>query len=174
MGRASSKPNKTAWQLAREARGLTRAQAAELTGWVSDARIEKIESEKSLASPEEILALSKAYKKSELCNHYCTHECAIGKRYVPEIKECSLSEIVLAMLAALNSLQKEKDRLIEICSDGVIHDDQIEDFVFINSKLREISATANALSLWLDDTVEEKRINVELLNEIVAGSKDKK
>ena len=63
--------------------------------------------------------MAKVYKKPELSNWFCSHECEIGKKYVPEITEKSLSEIVLETLALINKLEREKDRLIEI-RDGLI------------------------------------------------------
>ena len=58
MGRVSTKENKTPYQLFREELGLSRERASELIGWVSAERIEKIESEKSLPHPDEVLAMS--------------------------------------------------------------------------------------------------------------------
>jgi hypothetical protein len=51
---------------------------------------------------------------------YCSHECPIGQEYVPEVKVKELSQIVLQMLATMNSLEKAKDRFIEITADGEI------------------------------------------------------
>ncbi len=146
---------------------MTRLQASEATEWMSDSRIEKIESGKAVASPEEILAMAKAYKKPELCNYYCSHECAIGKKYVPEIKAKTIEKIVLEMLAALNSIEKNKDRLIEITSDGIIHDDEIEDFIAIGNKLGQISSSADSLRLWLDKTIANGEINKEILDKVL-------
>ena len=52
-----------------------------------------------------------------------------------------LSSIVLEMLASLNSVSKSKDRLIEIAADGVISDDEIDDFIYIQNELERISIT---------------------------------
>ena len=123
MGRKSTKENKNIYQTSREAAELTRESAAEQLEFISSDRIEKIESEKSLPHPEEILAMSDCYKNPSLCNYYCSHECPIGQEYVPDVKFKELSQITLEMLASLNSLEKEKNRLIEITVDGVISND---------------------------------------------------
>ena len=65
MGRASVKTDKNIYHLAREALNLTRAAASEKMGFISESRIEKIEYEKTLPQPEDVLAMSKAYKNSE-------------------------------------------------------------------------------------------------------------
>ena len=62
MGRVSTKENKTQYQIFREELGFSREKASELLGWISAERIEKIESEKSLPHPDEVLEMSIAYK----------------------------------------------------------------------------------------------------------------
>ena len=162
MGRVSVKKDKNAYQLAREKLGLTREKAGELLDGMTAERIEKIESGKSLAHPDEVLIMSKGYKMPELCNYFCARECPIGEKYVPEIAPRSLSEIVLEMLASLNTMQRSRERLIEITSDGKVSDDQVEDFVRIQQELERISVTVEALQLWAERMLAEGKINLEL------------
>ena len=128
MGRGSTKENKNKYQLAREELGLSREKASELLEIIPPERIEKIENQRSVPHPDEVLILSQKYRKPSLCNYYCSNECPIGKQYVPEVQIKELSAIVIEMLASLNSVNKTKDRLIEIAADGVISDDEIDDF----------------------------------------------
>lgn len=65
MGRLSIKKNKTQYQIFREELGLSREKASELLGWISADRIEKIENEKSLPHPDEVLEMSVAYKNQD-------------------------------------------------------------------------------------------------------------
>ena len=150
MGRKSVKANKNAYQISREAAGLTRERAGELMSFVSDDRIEKIESERSLPHPEEVLAMSRCYRDARLCNYYCSHECPIGQIYVPEIELKSLSQITLETVNAINSLEKRKNRLIEIAVDGRIDPDEQEDFDDIKKELNEISEAVQTLRMWID------------------------
>lgn len=163
MPKKSVKENKNIYQISREELGYTRAQAAEKLEFVSADRIEKIESEKTLPRPEEILAMSECYQKPSLCNYYCSHECPIGQEYVPEIKSKDLSQITLEMLATLNSLDKEKNRLIEITVDGEISSDEIEDFKAIQTKLDEMAMTIDSLNLWVKNTIASGKIDTGLL-----------
>ena len=164
MGKKSTKENKNIYQTSREEAGLTREKASELMEFVSADRIEKIESEKSAPHPEEILAMADAYKKPVLCNYYCSKGCPIGKEYVPEIQVKDLAQITLEMLASLNSVDKEKNRLIEITSDGVITEDEYEDFAMIQDKLEKISVTADALQLWVREKIAEGNIDQKKLD----------
>lgn len=166
MGKKSTKENKNIYQLCREDMELTREKASEILGYITADRIEKIENEKSLPHPDEILTMSECYKTPTLCNYYCSHECPIGKRYVPEVTVEELSKIILQMLASLNSLDKKKERLIEITSDGKIADDEIHDFVVIQNELENISITVEALQLWVETTIANNRINIEKLKDV--------
>lgn len=171
MGRASVKEDKNIYQIYREECGMTRAQASEAMEWISDSRIEKIEGGKTPASPDEVMAMAKAYGKPELCNYFCTHECAIGEKYVNEVQAKPIEKIVLEMIATLNAVEKEKDRLIEIASDGIIHDDEIQDFITISGQLKHIASTVDSLRIWLDKTIASGEINTTILNEVL-GNKD--
>lgn len=159
MGRKSTKENKNIYQISREEMGFTRETAAELLEFISSDRIEKIESEKSLPHPDEILAMADCYKNPTLCNYYCSHECPIGQEYVPEVKLKDLSQITLEMLASLNSLEKEKSRLIEITVDGIISEDEKEDFERIQNQLAQIAMAVDSLQLWVQKAVVDGKIN---------------
>ena len=153
MSGISKRENKTVYQLRREDLDWSRAKASEMT-YISESRLEKIEAGKTIATPEDIVAMAKAYKAPELCNHFCVNECAIG-----DVLEISLTErkglakIVLEVLTTLNLLDKEKDRLIEIAADEQISDDEMADFLEIQTQLEHISATADSLKLWISDAV---------------------
>ena len=164
MGRISTKENKNQFQLCREGMGLSREKASELLGWISPERIEKIENEKSLPHPDEVLAMSEAYKVPRLCNYYCANLCPIGQEYVPEVKVKDLSQIVLEMLASLNSVRKKQERLIEITADGEITNDEVEDFVNIQQELERISLTVETLQLWSERMLATGVIDIDAYN----------
>lgn len=161
MGRASTKENKNKYQLVREELGLSREKAGELLEGVSPERIEKIENERSLPQPDEVLLMAQKYRRPSLCNYYCSHECPIGRQYVPEVEVKELSSIVLEMLASLNAVNKEKDRLIEITADGKISTDEIDDFIFIQEELERISITVETLQLWAERMLANGVIDAE-------------
>lgn len=158
MGRKSIKENKNIYQLSREEAGFTREAASEKMEIISDDRIEKIESRKSLPHADEILLLADCYKKPELYNYFCVHECPIGEKIVPEIKQEELPQIVLKMLSLFNSIEKDKDRMIEIAADGEISEEEMNDFVAIQEKLEGISHAVNSLKLWVAKRMAEGRM----------------
>ncbi len=161
MGRVSVKENKNLYQIKREELGLSREKASELLESIPPERIEKIENQKSLPHPEEVLIMAEAYKTPNLCNYYCANDCPIGKHYVPEIEMKDLSQIVLEMLASLNAMKGKQERLIEITVDGKVDGEEIKDFVHIQEELEKISITVEALQLWSEQMLAEGKIDEE-------------
>ena len=164
MGRKSTKENKNIYQTSRATMEYTRDAAAEKLGFISADRIEKIENEKSLPHPEEVLAMADCYKNPSLCNYFCSHECPIGIEYVPEIRAKDLSQITLEMLATLNKLTHEKERLIEITVDGELSEDELPDFLKIKDQLEKMALAIDSLNLWLDQTIAAGKLNKDQIN----------
>lgn len=167
MGKKSVRENKNIYQVCRETMELTREKASEEMEFISSDRIEKIESEKSIPHPDEILAMAKCYHEPILCNYYCSHECPIGVQEIPEIKTKHLSQIILEMLASLNAMESAKNRLIEITADGEITEDEYEDFAVIQAQLQKISSSVNSLKLWRDKMIADNKIDAQKLQAYV-------
>lgn len=136
-------------------------KAAILDNPLQPERLERIENGKFSITPDEVMLLAKIYGEPSMCNYYCAKECPIGKKYVPEIKIKDLTQIVLEMLSSLNSMKKSQERLIEITADGIIDDDEIRDFVYIQKELERISITVETLQLWVEQMLADKKINME-------------
>ena len=162
MARVSTKENKNIYHRTRESLQLTREAAGELLESITPERIEKIENERSLPHPDEVLVMADKYKQPGLCNYYCANQCPIGQQYVPEIKAKDLSQIVLEVLASLNAMNKQKDRLVEITVDGKISGDEMKDFIFIQKELERISITVETLQLWCERMLATGAIDKEL------------
>lgn len=165
MGRKSTKENKNIYQISREEMQYSREAASDKLGFISPDRIEKIENERTLPHPEEVLAMADCYKNPSLCNYFCSHDCPIGIEYVPEIKSKELSQITLEMLATLNKLTHEKERLIEITVDGELSEDELPDFLKIKDELEKMVLAIDSLNLWLDHTIASGKIEKRLLPE---------
>lgn len=161
MGKKSTKENKTRYHLVREELEWSREYASEMLGTIAPERLERIENEKVSPYPEEILVMAETYKRPSLCNYYCSQHCPIGQQYVPEIEIKELSSIVLEMLASLNSVNKRKDRLVEIAADGKIDQDEIDDFIYIQEELERISITVETLQLWSEKMLANGVIDAE-------------
>lgn len=159
MGRASTKENKSIYQTTREELKLTREKASELIGFMSAEHIEKIENDKINIQPDDVMALAQCYKAPKLCNYYCSNECPIGKKYVPEVQIKDLAQIAIETLNSLNKINREKDRLLEIIEDGRVTDDEIADFASIKKTLDKISLSVDTLQLWVDQAIAEGNLD---------------
>ena len=131
-------------------------------------RLERVENKKFPITPEEVMLLAEIYGEPTLCNYYCSHECPIGEKYVPEIKIKNLTQIVLEMLSSLNSMKKRQECLIEISADGIIDDDEIRDFIYIQKELEKISITVETLQLWAEQMLADNKINMQKYNKILS------
>jgi hypothetical protein len=164
MPKASTREKKNLYLQRREKLKLTREQASELLECISADRLDRIENEKAEPRPEEVIIMAEKYKSPELCNYYCSHQCMIGNKYVPEVQIQELPQIVLKMIAALNDAQDRQKRLISITEDGKIDDDEIEDFVTIQENLEKISVSVEALQIWTEQMLAKGNINLEMYN----------
>lgn len=162
MGRKSTREKKTAYQLAREKRGLTMERAGEALGGLTSDRIAKIESGSVHVQPEDVVLMAECYKAPELCNYYCTHECAIGEKTVEAIEIKSFAQIAIETLNSLNRMTRLRDRLLEIVEDGQVRPDESEDFLTIKSTLDRIAASVSALRLWVDRQIAEGKLDGKL------------
>ena len=81
-----------------------------------------------------------------------------------KVKIKDLSQIVLEMLASLNSMGKQKDRLIEITADGKVTGDELADFIYIQEELERISIAVETLQLWSEKMLATGVIDVEQYN----------
>lgn len=163
MGKKSIRENKTIYQTIREDCNLTRAAASEQIGCVSADRIEKIESRKSAPHPDEVLLMAEAYQTPMLCNYFCSHECPIGQKYVPAVELKNLPQIALETLSSINSINYEKNCLIDISSDGKISNSELEDFARIQYQLEKLSLTIETLQFWFEKHIKEQNLDTEKL-----------
>lgn len=155
MGKKSTKENKNIYQQAREELGMTRADVDAATyGILSESKIEKIENGSQKARPDEVLSMAQTYNKPELCNYYCTNECEIGMKYTPRVETIhDLPQIAMGLLSNLNSLNRDKDRVIDITADGKITEDEKEDFESFRQHLNDMAFAIESLKLWAEKKI---------------------
>lgn len=165
MGRKSIKEDKNYYFRLREEAGFTRAEASEVMN-ISEARIEKIENDRVTVVPEDIIEMSKGYKKPALCNYYCTHECRIGKDNLNIIEESSIAEISIGILDTLNTLEEKKARLVSIVADGKITDDEKNEFISIGKDLKRINKIIESFLLWMENAEIEGNLDSIIVDAI--------
>ena len=143
----------------RKTLGLSREKASELMTTISPEKLVKIENGKQEPTPADIMEMAQGYGEPSIRNYYCAHDCPLGQHYVPEVKFKDLEKTVLQMIASLNAMNKDKERLIEITADGEITDDELKDFNNIKEQLNRISVSIETLKLWVDKTIADGRLD---------------
>ena len=161
MGKRSTKDNKNIYQLSREAQELSREAASEILTFISPDRIEKIESEKSAPHPDEVLAMEKGYGNPELSNYYCTHECPIGMKYVQKAELKELPQLTVELLSALNAMEEEKNRLIDISVGGRVSETERAQFNVILRKLAALDRSIRGMRIWIEHAVYTGKLDDE-------------
>ena len=156
---AKEKKNLTEYQRIREEHGLTREAACCLLKTISIDRLQRIEYRKTVPTPDEIIDMATKYKSPALYNYYCSNECPIGKRCIPEIPTKDIAQIALELLAALKRASDKKDDFVEIISDGSIEFSEIKKFVEIQNELEQIAGTVSALQLWCQEMLASGHID---------------
>ena len=112
-------------------------------------KLVKLEHEPERFQPEDVLALSLAYNKPELRNHYCCHDCEIGKIDAPIVEDATnIHKILVNMAVSLETVNGQKMRLMQILEDGVVDDNEVGDLNKILDELEKISMTVEAIQLW--------------------------
>ena len=163
MAKRSTKENKSVYQLAREKENLTREEAEGKCRALTADRIAKIEGDRAVVHPEDVVLMAECYKAPNLCNYYCSHECAIGRDRVPEVKTKELAQIAVETLNALNKMSREKERLLEIVEDGTVRPDEREDFLTIKTTLDKIAVSVRTMQLWIDESVAQGKLPKDFL-----------
>ena len=79
------------------------------------------------------------YKSPELCNYYCSNQCPI-------------------------KMNKKQERLIEITADGIIDNDELDDFIYIQEELEKISVNVETLQLWSERMLASGAIDEDSYN----------
>ena len=151
----------------RDKLGLTREQASELLETIEPGKLERIESEKQLPSPDDVMIMADKYCEPNIRNYYCANQCPMGQRYVPRIKFIDLEKTVLKLIASLNSMHEKQDRLIEIAEDGKISDDEMKDFISIQKDLEKVSLAVSAMEVWTEKMMSSGIIDMEKYKELL-------
>lgn len=151
----------------RDKLGLTRDQASELLETIEPGKLERIESEKQLPSPDDVMIMADKYGEPSIRNYYCANQCPMGQRYVPSIKFIDLEKTVLKLIASLNSMHAKQEKLIEIAEDGRISDDEMVDFISIQKNLEKVSLAVSALEVWTEKMMSSGIIDMERYKELL-------
>ena len=128
---------------------LNNCESAQDLVYIERTKLLAIESGDKTPSPDDVVSMARAYDAPELCNYYCTNECPIGMKYVPKARLSDFSQVTIDIIASLNALSEEKDRMIAIARDGRVNDFERRDFDEILEKLSELERSIQGMKIWI-------------------------
>lgn len=99
--------------------------------------------------PDSVVMMSDLYRMPELKNHYCKHECPIGKNFPMATEESGLQGITVKILNRLDDedIRGMKKSLLSIAEDGVIAPDEREEFEKIVTSLERLEHAISELRI---------------------------
>ena len=142
----------------RKALGWSREYAAEQIG-ISDDKLERIENEKQLPNPQDVLIMSDVYQAPELCNHYCHGSCEIGQLYVPKVPNAELPGIILHLLDSVYAVEDIEKILVKITADNKIDESEVDDLANAQYTLERLSIMIEALQLCVERKIDQGEID---------------
>ena len=113
--------------------------------------------------------MAKVYQAPELCNHYCHYLCEIGEKYVPEIPDSTLHEIILNLIDSIDDVHDSKRILVKISADGVFDEDEIISLTQIQNHLEKVAIMARSLQMCVERKIQSGEISQELYEKAKAG-----
>ncbi len=155
MGRGATKAQGNVWYQARMKAAMgneklqSRFGAAEEMGLAEDAvKSAELDLYKSMPVENAVL-MADCYNAPELLNHYCLHECPIGRYRTISDEVIGIDRVTVKLLKSLraNELEEMKDRLLEIAEDGIISDDELPDLKEILDRLGDLAKTVSELQI---------------------------
>lgn len=150
MKKCAEISDKNLYYTSREVSGLSREDAAAITG-ISVSKLGRIERGETIPRPEDVVAMAEAYNDQTLFNYFCSNDCMVGlKCRVDEVRPVSLAEATLGIIASVNSFNEWKDKFIEIAEDGSVDISELEDFKNICKSLKKISAMTERLKISVE------------------------
>jgi len=99
---------------------------------------------------ETVARMADLYHTPELLNHYCTHDCPIGRRNVPRLEVSDLDRLTVKLIAAFRQGRDIQDVLLEITEDGVITEKEKPKLEGVLRYLDNITQVAGELRLWVE------------------------
>lgn len=131
---------------------------ADLIGCGRDA-IRRIENGLNKVMPvDTAILLADLYRAPELKNYYCLHECPIGRTRAisDDAIEVERATVKLTQVLRKETVQAFKHTLQDIAMDGVITDDELDDFSDVVDGLKEVSKIISQLEIIRDRRMAER------------------
>lgn len=153
MGRKATIASGNVWYEARMEASKTneklrsRFGAADEAGMSEDSiKNTELGIEKQMSADKAVI-LADLYNAPHLLNHYCLHECPIGRNKAISDEVLSITHVTVKLLKGLRSSQLEKvlDRLVDIAEDDRVTEDELDELRDVVGYLDKVAVAISEL-----------------------------
>ena len=151
MSKYATKANENVFYLARSEAAkfndslASREGASEMLG-TDRTRLARIELGSQDPLPEDVLLMADLYKRPELCNHYCTKICPIGRKTMLPMIDGTMSEMAIKLYCGAHDMDEPAEKFLRMMADGKLDAMETEELKQI---VPEIEGFTNILQSWL-------------------------
>lgn len=159
MSKYATKANENVFYLARSEAAkfndslASREGASEMLG-TDRTRLARIELGSQDPLPEDVLLMADLYRRPELCNHYCTKICPIGKKTMEPMVEGSLPELAIRSFFAAHDIDQPAEEFLKMMEDGKLDSKDKERLEKILPEIRKTVNVFNTLLVMLSKELE--------------------
>ena len=159
MSKYATKANENVFYLARSEAAkfndslASREGASEMLG-TDRTRLARIELGSQDPLPEDVLLMADLYRRPELCNHYCTRICPIGKKTMEPMIEGSLPELAIKSFFAAHDIDQPAEEFLKMMEDGKLDSRDKQRLEEILPEIRKTVNVFNTLLVMLSKELE--------------------
>lgn len=125
------------YQIARESTGFTQEKASELIG-ISIDSIRAYEGGKRIPPDNTVIKMIEIYDTQYLAYQHLKTKSKLGDYILPDVEVMNLSVAILKLQKEVKDFTNCEDLLIKIGSNGIVNDDEVDDFKRIMKELDEV------------------------------------
>ena len=132
---------------ARNAAGLSREEAAHRI-YIGTRTLADYELGKTVPPPDVVLRMAEVYRQPELTADYCAKACPIGQVLAHSLDRSEFAVMVLRVLKEFADVERLKDQLIHIASDGKVCAKEVDEFKAIMREMVELERQIGELKFF--------------------------
>jgi transcriptional regulator with XRE-family HTH domain len=132
---------------ARNKAGLTREEAAHRI-FVGTRTLADYELGRTIAPPDVVMRMAEVYREPTLPADYCATVCPIGQVLAHCVERSEFAVTVMRVLKEFNDVERLRDNLIKIASDGRVNPHEVEEFTVILKELVELERQIGELKFF--------------------------
>ncbi len=132
---------------ARNKAGITREEAAHRI-FVGTRTLADYELGRTIAPPDVVMKMAEVYREPTLPADYCSKVCPIGQVLAHCVERSEFAVTVMRVLKEFNDVERLRDNLIKIASDGRVNPHEEAEFTAIMKEMVELERWIGELKFF--------------------------